>query len=252
MPYVFSMVIWVAPISAYYFDFGFIDIFKKYILCINPSQLWFLWMLFGVFIIAWPIRKVLIQNPMVGWGIVIAFYGVGIVGDHIIPNVFCIWTSCEYVIFFYIGIRIRVKSENREKLLSKYISWILWLLLDLVLFSFSLYLNDFSGFIFSIITIILNVLLHVVGAVMAWSILQMLARRISWQDNKTFIILSTYSMPMYLFHQQFIYFSITALNGVVNPWVNVGVNFVVAVVGSLALSRLFMQWKVTRFLIGEK
>lgn len=59
-------------------------------------------------------------------------------------------------------------------------------------------------------------------------------------------------MAMYLFHQQIIYFTISALNGVVNPWINAGVNFVAAIAGSLIISAVLMRWKATRFLIGEK
>ena len=62
--------------------------------------------------------------------------------------------------------------------------------------------------------------------------------------------LSTYSMPMYLFHQQIIYFSITILDGVVNPWINAGVNFIVATVGAYIISAILMKWKITRFLVG--
>ena len=59
-------------------------------------------------------------------------------------------------------------------------------------------------------------------------------------------------MAMYLFHQQIIHFTISALNGVVNPWINAGVNFVAAIAGSLIISAVLMRWKATRFLIGEK
>ena len=264
VPYVFSMLIWVAPISAYFFQWGAAELFKKYVLCINPSQLWFLWMLFGVFAIVWPLRNVMIEKPVIGWGIAIAFYGIGIVGGHIIPNVFCIWTACQYVVFFYIGMRIRVKTENPVKsdeggkldktqvLWSERIPWYGWLILDLFLFVGSLWIDGKSGFLVKVTLLGVNFLLHMVGAVMAWSILQMLAGHIRWQERKVFKTLSSYSMPMYLFHQQIIYFTITALNGVVNPWVNAGVNFAVAAVGSFVISAILMRWKVTRFLVGEK
>ena len=257
VPYVFSMLIWVAPISAYFFQWGGAELFKKYVLCINPSQLWFLWMLFGVFAIVWPLRNVMIEKPIIGWGIAIVFYGIGIVGGHIIPNVFCIWTACQYVVFFFIGMRIRVKEENPvksddEKPLTKRIPWYGWLILDLFLFVGSLWIDGKSGFLVKVTLLGVNFLLHMVGAVMAWSILQMLAGHIRWLESKMLEKLSAYSMPMYLFHQQIIYFTITALNGVVNPWVNAGVNFAVAAVGSFVISAILMRWKVTRFLVGEK
>lgn len=90
VPYAFVMLIWVAPISEYFFRWDLTDLIKKYILCINPSQLWFLWMLFGVFAIVWPLRSVMIEKPLAGYAIAIAFYGLGTIGEKVVPNVFCI------------------------------------------------------------------------------------------------------------------------------------------------------------------
>lgn len=87
---------------------------------------------------------------------------------------------------------------------------------------------------------------------MAWSVLQAVAGKVNWQRSKVFKTLSTYSMPMYLFHQQIIYFSIVWLNGVVNPWINAVVNCVAAIFGSFIISALLMKWRRTRILIGEK
>lgn len=252
VPYVFVMLIWVLPISQYYFKWDIISIIKKYVLCINPSQLWFLWMLFDVFAIVWPLRNVMVKKPLMGWIISLAFYGIGIVGGHFIPNVFCIWTACQYVVFFFIGMRIRVKSENRERLITETVPWYCWVLVDLLVFVADKWAETHNGFIWSVISIGLSFLLHVVGSIMAWSFLQMLASHVHWQDSKVFKTLASYSMPMYLFHQQIIYFTITALNGIVNPWINAGVNFLAAVVGSFIISGLLMRWKVTRVLIGEK
>lgn len=252
VPYVFSMLIWVAPISDYFFRLGIAELFKKYILCINPSQLWFLWMLFGVFTIVWPIRNVMIEKHIIGWAISFVFYGVGIIGGHIIPNVFCIWTACQYVIFFYMGMRIRVKSERAENLLTERVSWYGWFVFDMILFAGSLWTGNKSGIMIKIASLGLNVLLHMVGAITVWSILQRIADDILWQESRGFRKLSAYSMPMYLFHQQIIYFTITALNGVVNPWINACVNFLVAMVGAYVISAALMKWKITRFLVGEK
>ena len=252
VPYAFVMLIWVAPISEYFFKWNWEYLVKKYILCINPSQLWFLWMLFGVFAIVWPLRKVLIEKPISGWTIAIAFYGIGIIGGKAIPNVFCIWTACQYISFFFIGMRIRVKSERRERLITEMVPWYCWMIADWVLFAGNVIAGRQNGFIWSVITVGTSFLLHVVGSMMAWTVLQKLASHIHWQNNKVFKRLSYYSMGMYLFHQQIIYFSIVALNGVVNPWVNAAVNFIVAMVGSIMISAVFMKWKCTRFLIGEK
>lgn len=150
VPYVFVTIIWVAPISAYFFNWDLGYVVKKYLFAIDPSQLWFLWMLFGVFVITWPMRKVLIDKPVVGWLISIVFYGIGIVGKRIIPNIFCIWTACQYVLFFFIGMRIRVKEEKQERLITESIHWYLWIVVDLFIFAGTMLVERNSGTVWSI------------------------------------------------------------------------------------------------------
>lgn len=132
-------------------------------------------------------------------------------------------------------------------MITETVPWYCWIIADLVLFA-----GQQSGFKWRVTTLGTNLFLHAVGSIMVWTVLQTLAAHIHWQDSKVFHILSSYSMAMYLFHQQIIYFTIAALNGVVNPWVNAEVNFVAAIAGTLIISAVLMRWKGTRFLIGEK
>ena len=246
------MIIWVAPISAYFFDWSFEHLIKKYILCIDPSQLWFLWMLFGVFAVIWPLRWLMMKKPIIGWMIAICFYLMGIVGRKAIPNVFCIWTAFQYMPLFFVGMRIRSKEERVEKLIIEQIPWYCWIIVDVIVFAGTRLVAAQNGLIWNIARMVLIFVLHVVGAIMAWALLNSMASHVHWKKSKMFIKLSTYSMPMYLFHQQIIYFTISWLNGKVNPWINAGINFVGAVAGALLISSIMMRWKVTRFLIGEK
>lgn len=103
-------------------------------------------MLFGVFAIVWPLRRVMIEKPLAGWAIAIAFYGLGIIGGKFVPNVFCIWTACQYILFFFIGMRIRVKSEKQERLITEIVPWYCWLIADLVLSCLAPY--QYSTYIF--------------------------------------------------------------------------------------------------------
>lgn len=252
VPYLFVALIWVAPVSAFFFDWDIGYVIIKYLLAIDPSQLWFLWMLFGVFVIVWPIRKLMMERPIAGYGISILLYGVGIIGRHVIPNIFCVWTTCQYVLFFFIGMRIRTREEKQERLIIESLPWYCWVIVDLLLFAGTIMVGQYSGKAWNLVTIMLNMILHIVGAVMVWTILQTLADKIKWKDSKAFKTLSLYSMPMYLFHQQIIYFTITWLNGKVNPWIHAGMNFISALAGSFLISAFLMHWKTTRSLIGEK
>lgn len=79
----------------------------------------------------------------------------------------------------------------------------------------------------------------------------MLASHFEWKSSKLICGLMPYTMPIYLFHQQIMYFTISALNGKVSPFTNASINFVVALGLSIFISVFLMKWKATRFLIGE-
>lgn len=250
VPYVFAAIVWVMPVSQYFFKWSLATLVKKYVLCISPSQLWFLWMLFGTFVIVRLLWRFFSKKPS-GWFLSIFFYVIGIIGPSIIPNVFCIWLACQYVPFFYIGIWIREQQENINTInIMKVPVWI-WLFLDGILFIINIVVS-MKQITIPGLDYILDFALHIVGAIMAVVILHKIASAASWKDNSIIKSLSRCSMPMYLFHQQIIYFCIVAMNGKVNPWLNAGINFVVALIASFAVSNVLMSWKTTRFLIGEK
>jgi hypothetical protein len=83
-------------------------------------------------------------------------------------------------------------------------------------------------------------------------ILQKIADRVRWQENRVFTFLSKSSMPVYLLHQQVIYVCLYFLNGKLNPYLHSAVNFAGAMLVSLLLSALLLKFKWTRALIGEK
>lgn len=112
--------------------------------------------------------------------------------------------------------------------------------------------QDKNGVIFLFLRQGMGLLLHIVGALMAFIILQKLGSNIKWKQNKIFVVFSKYSMPIYLFHQQIIYFFIDWLNGAIHPYLHTGINFIGAILISAGISAVLMKWKVTRFLIGEK
>ena len=249
VPYVFSALVWVVPISQYFFKWNRTTLFGKYVLCESPSQLWFLWMLFDIFIIAWPLWKWLSGNVMKGIGISVVLYCIGVFGYKLMPNLFCIWIACQYMIFFFIGIQIKTyhcKGTGRTKEICCW-SWLI-----IYIFVFSLDMLIEQNIKIRGVSAVSKLITHIVGALMAYTTLDNLARYVKWEKNNLFVKLSKYSMPIYLFHEQFIYILVILFNGRVNPWINAVINFGGAVIGSFTISRLFMRSKIMRFLIGEK
>lgn len=247
IPYVFVAFAWVIPITNVLDPYTSEEIFTKFILCTSPSQLWFLWMLFDVFIIVWLIYK-WIKNDLAAILISVISWGIGLVGGGVFPNIFCIWTAFTYIPYFILGMKIREKNNCFLYKTPK----LIWVIFQIVLFVSGQSISLKEGFIFKVLTLALEYSAHVFGALMAFFLLQWIATKVSWKDSKLFMTISKQSMPIYLFHQQIIYFTIIWLNGKVNPYLNVMINFIVALVLSFLLSCILSSFKWTRILIGEK
>lgn len=94
-------------------------------------------------------------------------------------------------------------------------------------------------------------MLQIVGAVMAFVVLQSLAGCIPW-DTKWFKFFSKYSMVIYLVHQQVIYLWILLFNGMVHPYIHGVINFGGTMVISSLIAVTLVHFKFTRVLVGEK
>ena len=114
------------------------------------------------------------------------------------------------------------------------------------------YLKSFNGLFFKISGFGLTVILQLIGAMMAFLVLQKLSGYVDWKKNKLIKGFLQISMPIFLLHQQLIYFSISLFNRFVNPYVNAIINVVFAIVGSAIITKLLYKVKVLRMLMGEK
>lgn len=244
IPFYFVALAWVMPLQQLFFHNNVSIVVKDYIMANNPNQLWFLWMLFIVFTVTCILIEIIDKSLIAAVAISVGGYGLYLVLLGRFPNCFQIIMAMQYLSIFIAGYYIRKAGFSK-------IPWFVWLITDIALFSLYEYVPS-GEHILRFIHYGIGFVLHIVGAIMAWTTLQALANKVNWKDNKTFNTLSSYSMPMYLFHQQIIYFTITWLNGRVNPWLHAGLNFIVTFIGSILISALLMHWKNTRFLIGEK
>ena len=236
------------PFSIGFLSYGFVDVVKNFAFGISPGQLWFLLMLFCVFIIFYSLSDFFERKNF--WGAVscLAIYGIGIIGSSFVPNFFQVFRACSYLPMFWIGFKIRQYGSG----FLRKIPTIVWLSVDIALFIFVKYMEKYDGVFFTLIWLGVKFVLHIVGALMAFIILQKIADHVKWEDNKFFRLLSKNSMPIYLFHQQVVYLIIYWLNGVLNPYIHATVNFIGAMLISLVISLLMMKFKWTRFMIGEK
>ena len=257
VPLLFISLFWSGPIGYLFFRWDRSTIFHNYILCEGPDQLWFILMLFDVFIIAWFLWDRVKDNCFIGWAFVLFLSVLGKIGISYLPNYYQIWIACQYLFFFYIGIRIRQKEEKGNKTIVSSVPSYIWALFHICLFVISrqnafdeMILKLFGGMIYKLYEMGVGLLLPVIGSVSAFTVLNDLADKANW-NNDSFIRLYSYSMPMYLFNQQICYFVIYWLGGM-NPYLHALIIFIITFIGSYAISAFFMKFKLTRFLIGEK
>ena len=126
-----------------------------------------------------------------------------------------------------------------------------WIIASVLLYGLMQYLSGLDAVPFKLLTLGLAFATNIVGALMAFVVLQKAADKLNW-STPIFGFLSKRSMIIYLFHQQIIYFVIYSLNGLLNPYLHAVVNFVVALIASALIATLMMKFQATRFLIGEK
>ena len=243
IPAIFIACTWAATIARFVFGYDLKTLVFNYLFAISPNQLWFLWMLFWVFIFAWPVSKM--QKTIYAGIIAILLLVFGYLGERTIPNYFQFWTGCEYFLFFWLGWTVR--KHFREFVGSGKASIVL-VVIDVVLFISSRNIYG-TSFIIRLISFGINLLLHIVGAAMAFCILQYVAYKVN--EIRVWSVLCKNTMAIFLFHQQIIYYLvILLLPYVVNPYIQVAINFLGSIILSFLLGMVLSKWKVTRILVG--
>lgn len=257
VPYFFMAIIWVAPISCFFYHYSLLDVFYYYVLGTSPGQLWFLLMLFEVFIIFNLSFKFFSKHRILSLTLIIILHIIGFVGLMIsFKNYFQIFTSFYYLIFFYLGYKIReyytiffrkegISLNNKSFLFSLSLINVIGYMAYVWLSSFegSMYYSFFKRLIFEF--------LNFEGAVTSFALLMKIGNKIGDVNSKLVNMFNDNNFVMYLFHQQLIYFSIFWLNGVVVPEVNAFINFVFSFTTSLVISIVLHKVKFVRILLGE-
>lgn len=246
IPYIMVSILWVVPSSSVFIHYDWEDILRCFVLGVEPGQLWFLLMLFGVFAIFYPLTDFFHKNTLYGGLLVFLLYVVGTVGNKIIANYFQIWSVCRYLLFFWIGFKLRQFGTSKIRRIPAYV----YVIVDILLFAF-VSLIPKNNLILNALASALTMVLYVVGAIMAFVVLQSLADRIDWKNKKELKPLLRYSMPIYLVHQQLTYPISFLMEGMINPYLQVLINFILVVAVSAIISSVLCKFNITRRIIGE-
>lgn len=250
IPYVAISIIWIIPIGYLYYRYTFNDIIQYFILGQSPAQLWFLLMLFNVFVISY-----FLLNNNIAW----QWWGVAGIGflcmlstlvSTFFPNYFQFLTSMKFILFFYAGCLIRRHcSEITPKSMLR--MGCVFLLFNLLFFILRERLNWSVFPLLRIIKYFLSCLCELSGAVMAFFLLSYFASIVRWK-NALFESLSKASFPIYMFHQQIIYFLLWHFSVFCTPITMSVICFCCSELISWAIGTMMNKSKLTRIIIGGR
>lgn len=247
IPYFFACAIWAIPIDCLFLlksSAG--DLFHRYALMADPSQMWFLVMLFLVFMffeffsdrIKVSFKNLLIILVLSTVLSRLAYY------FHIdyfqLPKVF------QYILYFYFGGFI---YYNKNKISAK--QAFIMALSAVALYICSMFAASSYMKPFHYMSIAINPIVSILeaGSIYYFCTALIKSGKIK-AKSKIYKLLEDNSFGIYLFHQQIVYFTIVWLNGLVHPVAQALLSFVIALSVSLLMSWLLKKWRVTRFMFG--
>lgn len=240
-------LLWVAPLTYLFIPFTMKELVKKYLFLYQPSQLWFLGMLFVCFVLAWLLRNFARDHTHLLVLLCLVAYGTGMAGMHYRLDYFMICTGLMFLPFFELGFKLR---QSHSDLLFQFHPIVL-LIVDFILFVPLFFINGHLSGIYKAGYFAFRFLLNLFGAFSAFSLLVQWSGRYKWGQMPIFKYLSHRTMIVYLLHQQVIYFFITWLNGAVPPIAHGVINFIGTIIITLALSEVVLRVKVLRYLTGN-
>ena len=249
VPAIAISIIWCVPFAVSFSHYDLKEIIINYIFGVSPNQLWFLWMLFWIFLISWVLFHFIEVHSLLSFLVSVAFYFVGLAASTKLPNIFQMWTACQFLILFWIGIKLRQVGTERIEYLYVFFAF----LLQIALFCFDQFYSFDMCTLNRLIHYSVTPVIHMLGGLVVFFFLSWLSSiQKCWKDSKTFKFLARVSMPIYLFHQQIIYVSVFLLNGRIDPLPHAAINFVMSLVVSTLLSLFCFKYRPLRFLVGEK
>lgn len=203
------------------------DILKKYCLMISPSQLWFLVMILGEFIIFHLLFEK--QSSVIVFGIL---FMINIIWGLIsVPNIFQISSIVRYALFYYVGICLRKYKNEFEVILNNKKKIIM---IGVIYIGISILYENIT--ISNNYFVLYKTLLSLLGIFFWFALVNILSVNKNYTVNR---VLSKYNFTIYLLHQQIIQTILyLTRNQNVEPTVVVILCIVLSLIISLAIGSI--------------
>ncbi len=251
IPYIAGALLWCVWFDISIDSLIISDVVHKYILAENPSQLWFLLMLFNVFCITLVFKDFFRkQKAIVGVSVCLVLYLIGLVLGKISPNLFQFQTALKFLIFYYLGFKYRQFKSEKHQLPAN--SVLLMACFEIILFGISYYLDGLQGLnsVMKVGEMAINLLLHINGPLLVFAFCENNAEKIQcllansvvhrWLKQRSYLI--------YIFHQQMVYIVVFLLNGKTHPIVLFLISFSICILVAGTIASIILKIKTLRIL----
>ena len=242
IPYIFVAVFWCIPFQIIFFKSNIKDILEKYILAITPSQLWYLIMMFGVFIIFYYLienTRIREKNTLYIFTLLLILNIICGILNSLLPNILQIFTIGQHLVFYYLGYKAR--TINLTKIYN--LRWKYLFIVNIIMYI--IYINIFTNklLIFKIISRCLFPFLNISGILNSFIGVNLFINKFGIQifNLKTYKMLSEKSFNVYLFHQQIIFCIILIFNKRMSPIILISMNFIFSIFIAIMISIIILK-----------
>lgn len=247
MPYIMVSLCWVIPFEYIYFKTDLKNMVHKYLLAESPSQLWFLWMLFWVWIVFYVI-SLKVEN-ISEWNLVIIFI-ISIVGGYYLSNkinanYFQVIQVFKYMQYYYLGGYVYKKQFKITKfsICTYFVGFLVCYILNRPVTAVFAHIKV-NFFRYSCYES-WSMLISVFGIIFVYFLISYVVKIYQQngikEENSFLLKLEENSFGIYLFHQQIIYITIDILNGHVHPLVQVLCSFLISIAVSLVIVEILKK-----------
>lgn len=246
VPYAVVGMMWVAPFYSLFFKEPYLYAAGRILVGGYSGQLWYILMLFWIFAIVWPLSGRIRKSNWLALGLSLFAYAFPLAASRVLPHNFGIFNACTHFPFFVIGFKLR---QYQDETLFHRISSLTLCVAYLMIFLLKRQIVGYESIAMKLVFQTVLLLTRIIGSMMAWTAIQRIANKVRWKDGVFQKMYLNKSMTVYLLHQQIIYCSLFFFNGV-NPYLHMGLNFVISLSMSIGIASFLMKTRQTRYLIG--
>lgn len=214
------------------------------------GHLWFLPSIFTIFVIFYLFERFIFKFPLI-MGILF-FVGISTLSGFF-PAVFFIQKSFNYLLYFYVGFKIRALVQEKEDIGNTSIIIALFILQFIGVW-FSVAIAGQNSAVLNGLVLIFNKLGSLSSILFFYLLFnKMSIKKESFADNKIIKYIDKESFQIYLFHSPIVYIVLYFIQDyIIDPFVVVAGTFLCCILGSILLSKLIEYLAVFNICIGKK